>query len=58
MGLIDQPVNGAQSVAVEKIVYHSRYRPKGLDYDIALMKLANPLTFNGKPHPCYAHWPS
>ncbi|XP_031435408.1 transmembrane protease serine 3, partial [Clupea harengus] len=50
-GLIDQPVNGAQSVAVEKIVYHSRYRPKGLDYDIALMKLANPLTFNGLVEP-------
>ncbi|XP_076120655.1 transmembrane protease serine 3 [Alosa pseudoharengus] len=51
VGLIDQPVNGAQSVAVEKIIYHSRYRPKGLDYDIALMKLANPLTFNGLVEP-------
>ncbi|KAI2660445.1 Transmembrane protease serine 3 [Labeo rohita] len=47
VGLIDQPVNAAQSLAVEKIVYHSRYRPKGLDHDIALMKLVQPLNFNG-----------
>ena len=47
VGLIEQPVNGAQALAVEKIMYHDRYRPKGLDYDIALMKLAEPLIFNG-----------
>lgn len=48
VGLTEQPVHGAQSLAVEQIIYHSRYRPKGLDYDIALMKLAAPLVFNGK----------
>ncbi len=47
MGLIDQPVNAVQSLTVEKIIYHSRYRPKGLDHDIALMKLVQPLSFNG-----------
>ncbi|XP_036401489.1 transmembrane protease serine 3 [Megalops cyprinoides] len=51
VGLIEQPVNGAQYLAVEKIFYHSRYRSKGLDYDIALMKLAEPLTFDGLVEP-------
>ncbi|XP_056144851.1 transmembrane protease serine 3 [Lampris incognitus] len=51
VGLTEQPVNGAQSLAIEKIIYHSRYRLKGLDYDIALMKLAEPLTFNGFVEP-------
>uniref|UniRef100_A0A8C7JP27 Transmembrane serine protease 3 n=1 Tax=Oncorhynchus kisutch TaxID=8019 RepID=A0A8C7JP27_ONCKI len=46
-----QPVNGAQALAVQKIIYHGRYRPKALDYDIALMKLAEPLTFNGLVEP-------
>uniref|UniRef100_A0A4W6E1P8 Peptidase S1 domain-containing protein n=1 Tax=Lates calcarifer TaxID=8187 RepID=A0A4W6E1P8_LATCA len=46
VGLTEQPVNRAQSLAVEQIVYHARYRPKGLDYDIALMKLAIPLKFS------------
>lgn len=57
VGVTEQPVHGAQSVAVERIVYHSKYRPKGLDYDIALMKLATPLQFNGNHEeetlPCY-----
>ncbi|XP_016374771.1 trypsin-like [Sinocyclocheilus rhinocerous] len=35
----------------EKIIYHSRYRPKGLDNDIALMKLVHPLSFNGFVEP-------
>ncbi|KAJ8352588.1 hypothetical protein SKAU_G00240640 [Synaphobranchus kaupii] len=51
VGLTEQPVNGANSLAVEKILYHARYRPKGLDYDIALMKLAEPLSFNGHVEP-------
>ncbi|XP_026128210.1 transmembrane protease serine 3 [Carassius auratus] len=51
VGLIDQPVNTVQSLAVEKIIYHSRYRPKGLDHDIALMKLVQPLSFNGFVEP-------
>uniref|UniRef100_A0A674F4A6 Transmembrane serine protease 3 n=1 Tax=Salmo trutta TaxID=8032 RepID=A0A674F4A6_SALTR len=51
VGLTEQPVNGAQALAVQKIIYHGRYRPKALDYDIALMKLAEPLTFNGLVEP-------
>lgn len=47
VGVTEQPVHGAQSVGVERIVYHAKYRPKGLDYDIALMKLSTPLQFNG-----------
>lgn len=47
VGLIEQPVSIVQSLAVEKIIFHSRYRPKGLDHDIALMKLVQPLIFNG-----------
>ncbi|XP_059198293.1 transmembrane protease serine 3 [Centropristis striata] len=51
VGLTEQPVHGAQSLAVEQIIYHARYRSKGLDYDIALMKLATSLTFNGIVEP-------
>uniref|UniRef100_A0A8C2X9I7 Transmembrane serine protease 3 n=1 Tax=Cyclopterus lumpus TaxID=8103 RepID=A0A8C2X9I7_CYCLU len=51
VGLTEQPVHGAQSLAVEQIIYHTRYRPKGLDYDIALMKLAMSLAFNGFVQP-------
>lgn len=47
VGLTEQPLHGAQALAVERIVYHNRYRQKGLDYDIALMKLAKPLEVNG-----------
>ena len=47
VGVTEQPVNGAQSVAVDRIIYHGRYRPKGLDYDIALMRLSTALVFNG-----------
>lgn len=52
VGVTEQPVHGAQSVAVERIVYHAKYRPKGLDYDVALMKLSTPLQFNGN-HACH-----
>uniref|UniRef100_A0A665W0A8 Peptidase S1 domain-containing protein n=1 Tax=Echeneis naucrates TaxID=173247 RepID=A0A665W0A8_ECHNA len=51
VGLTEQPVNGAQSLAVEKIIYHTHYRPKGLDYDVALMKLAKSLVFSGHVQP-------
>ncbi|XP_049451115.1 transmembrane protease serine 3 [Epinephelus fuscoguttatus] len=51
VGLTEQPVHGAQSLAVEQIIYHARYRPKGLDYDIALMKLSTSLAFNGFVEP-------
>uniref|UniRef100_A0A3B1IML5 Transmembrane serine protease 3 n=1 Tax=Astyanax mexicanus TaxID=7994 RepID=A0A3B1IML5_ASTMX len=45
VGLTEQPVSvsGAKYLSVEKIIYHARYRPKGLDYDIALLKLVEPL---------------
>ncbi|XP_026231659.1 transmembrane protease serine 3 [Anabas testudineus] len=51
VGLIEQPVHGAQSLHVQQIIYHPRYRPKGLDYDIAMMKLATSLVFNGFVQP-------
>ncbi|XP_061089904.1 transmembrane protease serine 3 [Conger conger] len=51
VGLVEQPANGANSLTVEKIIYHGRYRPRGYDYDIALMKLAEPLNFNGYVEP-------
>ncbi|XP_073087398.1 transmembrane protease serine 3 isoform X5 [Manis javanica] len=44
VSLLDSP---APSQLVEKIIYHSKYKPKRLGNDIALMKLAGPLTFNG-----------
>uniref|UniRef100_A0A3Q3JHV6 Uncharacterized protein n=1 Tax=Monopterus albus TaxID=43700 RepID=A0A3Q3JHV6_MONAL len=47
VGLTEQPVHRAQSLAVDQIIYHAYYQPKGLDYDIALMKLATSLVFNG-----------
>ncbi|XP_003798117.1 transmembrane protease serine 3 isoform X1 [Otolemur garnettii] len=43
VSLLDSP---APSHLVEKIIYHSKYKPKRLGNDIALMKLAGPLTFN------------
>uniref|UniRef100_A0A8B9KTV1 Transmembrane serine protease 3a n=1 Tax=Astyanax mexicanus TaxID=7994 RepID=A0A8B9KTV1_ASTMX len=53
VGLTEQPVSvsGAKYLSVEKIIYHARYRPKGLDYDIALLKLVEPLAFNGLVEP-------
>lgn len=47
VGVTEQPSNGAKSLAVERIIFHDRYRPKRLDYDVALMKLKTPLEFNG-----------
>lgn len=44
VSLLDSP---APSHLVEKIIYHSKYKPKRLGHDIALMKLAGPLTFSG-----------
>uniref|UniRef100_A0A8D1MLK7 Transmembrane serine protease 3 n=1 Tax=Sus scrofa TaxID=9823 RepID=A0A8D1MLK7_PIG len=45
VSLLDSP---APSHLVEKIIYHSKYKPKRLGNDIALMKLAGPVAFNGK----------
>lgn len=49
VSLLDSP---APSHLVEKIIYHSKYKPKRLGNDIALMKLAGPLTFNGTRAAC------
>uniref|UniRef100_A0A8C9A6N5 Transmembrane protease serine 3 n=1 Tax=Prolemur simus TaxID=1328070 RepID=A0A8C9A6N5_PROSS len=43
VSLLDSP---APSHLVEKIIYHSKYKPKRLGNDIALMKLAGPLVFS------------
>ncbi|XP_063049182.1 transmembrane protease serine 3 [Engraulis encrasicolus] len=51
VGLIDQPVNGAESVGVAKIIYHAHYHPRRLDYDIALIKLSNSLAFSSVVQP-------
>ena len=47
MGLVSLLDSPAPSHLVEKIIYHSKYKPKRLGNDIALMKLAGPVTFNG-----------
>ncbi|XP_010884347.3 transmembrane protease serine 3 [Esox lucius] len=51
VGLIDLPVNGVLSRSVEKIIYHAHYQPPALSFDIALMRLKDPLTFNGWVEP-------
>ncbi|XP_010634783.1 transmembrane protease serine 3 isoform X1 [Fukomys damarensis] len=48
VSLLDSP---APSHLVEKIIYHSKYKPKRLGNDIALMKLAGPLTFDEMTQP-------
>ncbi|XP_055975562.1 transmembrane protease serine 3 isoform X1 [Sorex fumeus] len=45
---LDSP---APSHPVEKIIYHSKYKPKKLGYDIALLKLAGPLAFSAMIQP-------
>ncbi|XP_060715834.1 transmembrane protease serine 3 [Tachysurus vachellii] len=51
VGLTDQPVSGAADLSVKKIFFHSTYHPEGLSYDIALIKLMQPLTFSGQVQP-------
>ncbi|XP_062866475.1 transmembrane protease serine 3 [Trichomycterus rosablanca] len=51
VGLIDQPGNGAQDLAVMKILYHGTYHPEGLSYDIGLIKITQPVTFNDNIQP-------
>lgn len=48
VGLTNQPVSGAADLSVMKIFLHSAYHPEGLSYDIALIRLTQPLTFNGE----------
>ncbi|XP_008436768.1 transmembrane protease serine 3 isoform X1 [Poecilia reticulata] len=50
-GLTEQLINGARSLAVERIVRHAQYRQKELDYDVALMRLQEPLVFDGFVEP-------
>ncbi|KAG8518590.1 Transmembrane protease serine 3 [Galemys pyrenaicus] len=47
VGLVSLPDSPAPSHLVQKIVYHSKYKPKRLGQDVALLKLAGPLSFNG-----------
>lgn len=47
-GISDHPVSGSGAVSVEKIIYHANYEREGLGYDIALIKLKQTLTFNGR----------
>lgn len=47
-GISDHPMSGSGAVAVEKIIYHANYKRNGLGYDIALIKLKQLLTFNGR----------
>ncbi|XP_069748525.1 transmembrane protease serine 3-like [Narcine bancroftii] len=46
VGIIEQPVTASSSYIVEKIIHHKKYKGQTYDYDIALIKLARPLTFN------------
>uniref|UniRef100_A0A3B4AG09 Uncharacterized protein n=1 Tax=Periophthalmus magnuspinnatus TaxID=409849 RepID=A0A3B4AG09_9GOBI len=48
VGITELPGYGTQALEVERIIYHARYRGK-LNYDIALMKLRQPLAFNVEP---------
>uniref|UniRef100_A0A3B5RBM3 Transmembrane serine protease 3 n=1 Tax=Xiphophorus maculatus TaxID=8083 RepID=A0A3B5RBM3_XIPMA len=47
VGLTEQLIHGAHSLAVKRIIRHPQYWQKGLDYDIALMRLQEPLVFDG-----------
>uniref|UniRef100_A0A3B3XKF1 Uncharacterized protein n=1 Tax=Poecilia mexicana TaxID=48701 RepID=A0A3B3XKF1_9TELE len=51
VGLTEQLIHGAHSLAVRRIIRHAQYWPKGLDYDIALIRLQEPLVFDGFVEP-------
>ncbi|PWA19100.1 hypothetical protein CCH79_00018645 [Gambusia affinis] len=51
VGLTEQLIHGAHSLAVKRIIHHPQYWHKGLDYDIALMRLQEPLVFDGLVQP-------
>uniref|UniRef100_A0A8C1VEQ9 Transmembrane serine protease 3b n=1 Tax=Cyprinus carpio TaxID=7962 RepID=A0A8C1VEQ9_CYPCA len=50
-GIINQPLGVTEALSVEKIIYHANYRPGGLSYNIALIKLKLPLSFNDQVVP-------
>ncbi|XP_077335931.1 transmembrane protease serine 3 isoform X1 [Lithobates pipiens] len=58
VGLINQPSEPPNnSVMVEKIIYHRKYKSSTMSNDIALIKLATPFTFNGLVQPiCLPHY--
>ncbi|XP_040194976.1 transmembrane protease serine 3 isoform X3 [Rana temporaria] len=58
VGLINQPSEPPNnSVMVEKIIYHSKYKSSTMSNDIALIKLATPFTFSGLVQPiCLPHY--
>uniref|UniRef100_A0A8C1JG31 Transmembrane serine protease 3b n=1 Tax=Cyprinus carpio TaxID=7962 RepID=A0A8C1JG31_CYPCA len=45
----NQPLSGSGALSVEKIIYHANYRPGEFSYNIALVKLKLPLSFNVAP---------
>ncbi|XP_046886598.1 transmembrane protease serine 3 [Hypomesus transpacificus] len=51
VGLTAQPINGAGSLSVKRIVYHALYRPRRTEYDIALIRLEQALSVNGLVKP-------
>ncbi|XP_026865993.2 transmembrane protease serine 3 [Electrophorus electricus] len=51
VGISEQPVSGAGDLAVAKVLYHAAYHPERVQYDIALVRLAQPLTFSGQVQP-------
>ncbi|XP_041937268.1 transmembrane protease serine 3-like isoform X1 [Alosa sapidissima] len=50
-GMVDQPLTSVGSLSIRKILPHARYRPRSLDYDIALLQLSQPISFNGLVEP-------
>ncbi|KAL2087374.1 hypothetical protein ACEWY4_016202 [Coilia grayii] len=50
-GVVNQPLNSVGSLSIRKIITHNRYRPNSLDYDIALLQLSQPISFNGLVEP-------
>ncbi|XP_072369257.1 transmembrane protease serine 3 isoform X2 [Scyliorhinus torazame] len=46
VGIVKQPLTESSSYVVEKIIHHRKYKERSYDYDIALIKLEGPLTFN------------
>ncbi|OXB79543.1 UNVERIFIED_CONTAM: hypothetical protein H355_000359 [Colinus virginianus] len=51
VGFVTQQDTQVHPYSVEKIIYHRNYKPKTMGNDIALMKLAVPLAFNGHIEP-------
>ncbi|KAK7165898.1 hypothetical protein R3I93_005853 [Phoxinus phoxinus] len=50
-GMIDQPLSGSGALSVEKIIYHANFGREGHSYNIALIRLKLPLSFNDQVAP-------